>query len=678
MYPTTTLQPGQSGNEVKKLQEFLLSQEMNIPAGPTGYFGDETKAALTQWQKQTGVQAGSDFGYWGPKSRVVAKRIMNPDDDTPDEVPDEVPNAFEDYNKAGDTPTSSYGQNGSRNEKKEEEQLRKVKIVGAAAEQERLISPEFLKEIFADSSIIGFYINALAYGGYSPGDILNDMSRRELISQGKTPEATSLKLIDPETIKEEYQKTTEGKKSYSLSSSLIPTFSFAGFANSKFDYEKSLDYQPTEAFDKARGFLEDRNSQEYKDAIENVKTGFFDTANTRLQANTEQEKAIADYNYNQFKKQIEEQYGIALSDDATKAWAQILELENTTSNRGISGSGMEAEGIDKVLQAARKEDQRLRQSRLSQEEAKKAAYYTSSASEEEIAGLTPKEREDWGLAPSADILAQSSIETLRAQNPDLSDEEIQSLRDSVVDKNGNYRSKIFANKFEKLAENKRNKRIAAEELILEEAKRKDKIAGRQYDNTETPYSGITEEDEKYFEEIKKKDGDKQTPVDESEIPVDDPSDIPPGTPPKIPAKSNQNRLSPSNISATLAQTRAMLAQTKKQGSKPFAGSSYDKNYYKKETPVTKNLTQIKTPISPTYSTTYLQPGSTGSEVKKLQDYLVSNKYMTQGQVNTGYGIYGNKTRAAVTALQKKLKVDNSTGAGYYGPKTITALKSGKY
>ncbi len=78
-----------------------------------------------------------------------------------------------------------------------------------------------------------------------------------------------------------------------------------------------------------------------------------------------------------------------------------------------------------------------------------------------------------------------------------------------------------------------------------------------------------------------------------------------------------------------------------------------------------------------YPTTYLQPGSSNkSGVKKLQDYLVKQGYMTRAQVNTGYGIYGPQTRRAVSSLQKKYGVDTSGGgAGYFGPKTIKALGS---
>lgn len=64
-------------------------------------------------------------------------------------------------------------------------------------------------------------------------------------------------------------------------------------------------------------------------------------------------------------------------------------------------------------------------------------------------------------------------------------------------------------------------------------------------------------------------------------------------------------------------------------------------------------------------------------MEQLQDWLVANGYMTQTQVNTGYGTYGPQTTAAVKSLQQKLGVNNSSGPGDYGPLTIAAVqKSG--
>jgi len=73
----------------------------------------------------------------------------------------------------------------------------------------------------------------------------------------------------------------------------------------------------------------------------------------------------------------------------------------------------------------------------------------------------------------------------------------------------------------------------------------------------------------------------------------------------------------------------------------------------------------------------LYPGSTDTaNVKKLQDYLVGLGLMTQAEVDTGYGVYGPKTTAAVSKLQQKLGVDTSAGGiGNYGPKTSAAALS---
>jgi len=88
------------------------------------------------------------------------------------------------------------------------------------------------------------------------------------------------------------------------------------------------------------------------------------------------------------------------------------------------------------------------------------------------------------------------------------------------------------------------------------------------------------------------------------------------------------------------------------------------------------LTNLKsTGYNTSYPTTILQPGMTGNAVKQLQDYLVNSGYMTRDQVNTGYGIYGPRTTAAVLALQKNLGVDYSSGPGYYGPRTLAALQA---
>lgn len=63
----------------------------------------------------------------------------------------------------------------------------------------------------------------------------------------------------------------------------------------------------------------------------------------------------------------------------------------------------------------------------------------------------------------------------------------------------------------------------------------------------------------------------------------------------------------------------------------------------------------------------LEPGSSGEDVKQLQNWLVLQGYMSQADMNTGPGTYGNKTKAAVTAWQSANGIDVKGNPGYFGP-----------
>lgn len=59
---------GSSGSDVTRLQEFLLTSGYAIPAGLTGYFGEQTRAALIQYQLAYGIAPA--VGYFGPITRA--------------------------------------------------------------------------------------------------------------------------------------------------------------------------------------------------------------------------------------------------------------------------------------------------------------------------------------------------------------------------------------------------------------------------------------------------------------------------------------------------------------------------------------------------------------------------------------------------------------------------------
>ncbi|MHB1163492.1 MAG: TIGR03790 family protein [Minisyncoccota bacterium] len=69
---TRNLTMKSSGSEVSCLQSALLAKGYKIPAGPTGYFGGETRAAVRAWQKAVGIQPAQ--GYFGSISRKAIVR----------------------------------------------------------------------------------------------------------------------------------------------------------------------------------------------------------------------------------------------------------------------------------------------------------------------------------------------------------------------------------------------------------------------------------------------------------------------------------------------------------------------------------------------------------------------------------------------------------------------------
>lgn len=79
--------------------------------------------------------------------------------------------------------------------------------------------------------------------------------------------------------------------------------------------------------------------------------------------------------------------------------------------------------------------------------------------------------------------------------------------------------------------------------------------------------------------------------------------------------------------------------------------------------------------APTLPQMNLKPGDQGEDVQQLQEYLVSQGFMTQAEMDTGPGIYGPRTKAAVEKMQDSLGVDKSSGPGFFGPKTRAAMQS---
>lgn len=66
---TRNLTVGSKGDDVTCLQNALIAAGYSVPAGATGYFGSQTVAAVSAWQKAAGVSPAA--GYFGAISRAA-------------------------------------------------------------------------------------------------------------------------------------------------------------------------------------------------------------------------------------------------------------------------------------------------------------------------------------------------------------------------------------------------------------------------------------------------------------------------------------------------------------------------------------------------------------------------------------------------------------------------------
>lgn len=371
------------------------------------------------------------------------------------------------------------------------------------ASEDSGISADALNKIKKDKNSIAKYINALAYGGYTLSDVYRDIARQDLISQGKA-EYSSVNPISTDQVRTAYQGTAAGKAAYN-DPLLNPPARLAGIDATTMNLP--LYNIPDEAF-KTLIPLMDYNSAEFRTAMSEIESAYHDVLLQQLEAQTEQEKAIADYNYERFKEDISKKYGIMLSNNAIDAWDQIVGLRSQYNERGISGSGMQQEGIDSYLAKVRRTDQQARDERLTEEEAQKANYYLQYAGKDEIKALVdsdPELAKKWGLVPSDDVKNALSFSTMRAKYPpEVTDQEIMDYISTVLDENGNYRSALYQKYATGALNIKQDKETYQQSQVLQKSLNAEEKAYADYTTPDSPflrYAGDTTDTTKNINDI---------------------------------------------------------------------------------------------------------------------------------------------------------------------------------
>ena len=228
-------------------------------------------------------------------------------------------------------------------------------------------------------------------------------------------------------------------------------------------------YVPGGSGDSGMPVVPTPGTPEWDAAVRSVESATFDVANLIANATTDQEHAVAASQWQSVQKQAQDQLGLQLSNNALQAWNQVQQYKTDAGNRGISGSGIEAQEMDDYLRTVRAQDQGTRTMAADSKEARDAQYYTSSASPAEIQALiksNPEKAKQYGLIAS-DIQKQSlSPEGLKARFPKLSDEDAQVMSRQVLDPSGNFQSTLYRNNASTQGTNIQNQTKAAGDAVL--------------------------------------------------------------------------------------------------------------------------------------------------------------------------------------------------------------------
>ncbi len=311
-----------------------------------------------------------------------------------------------------------------------------------------------IEDIKKDKNKLAFYMNAVAYGNYGVDSLYKDILKNQKIVEGSTGLGDTM-IINPYKTFDDYKITQDYTKAQTVSSLDMPS----AITTNGIDWTLPLSSLPDEAWDIITPPL-DINSPEFKAEMDKVKSAYYDVLMANMEATTVQEKAVADNQWEQLKDFTEKKYGLKLSENAVDAWSQIQTIGQSASQRGLSGSGILEEALQKQLQSTRRANDLLRESKVTEEEVNEINNLLKSGTDEQIDAYVKsvegrpvtddfsqedKDRVLGMFKVSEEYKQLVSFEALKAANPELPDWQIKMMSESLSSPTGNRRSELYQN-----------------------------------------------------------------------------------------------------------------------------------------------------------------------------------------------------------------------------------------
>ncbi len=323
--------------------------------------------------------------------------------------------------------------------------LNTVGLILTTAKNKGFITQATFDKYASDHSLMANYANATLYGGYDISTILQDIKAKELADSGNTA-YQNFQAFSSTVPANQWYNTPEGQKVQGDSQLIIPP----SIGISADILNNSITKIPDAAFQTLTPIL-DWNSPEMKAEADKIKASYYDIKMEQADAQTEQDKALADNKWNNFKTRLEKQYGLKLSNNANTAWDQLSTLTTNYSSRGIANSGIMQEAEDRRLREVRSANAAERTDMANTKADEQRDYLLTSGSSKDIQNFinsSPENKalaQSWGLIPSDSLKTWLDPANLKQLYPDLSDADIQAVRSTFVDENGNNLSTLYRN-----------------------------------------------------------------------------------------------------------------------------------------------------------------------------------------------------------------------------------------
>jgi len=314
------------------------------------------------------------------------------------------------------------------------------------------LSKEQIDKIQTDVPYVAGLIGSLAYGDYSFADVWKEMKRKVAADSGDAT-AQNAKIIDASSKKGVYSATQASKTANALYT--LPDT----IANMDTEMLSQPLVQLGDDFYKTlySGENYDPTNPSFVAKAQQVKESGHDIVLEMLQADTVAAKAAADQAFEKWRTDAEKTLGISLQKDALAAWNQIGSIIDKNQEAGLSGSGIEAEQIDKSLRDTRQIDQWNREATQTATDNKEEERMKASGSPAEIKKMNDEDAAKglprsewrsvkWGLAPAEAMTPAKFLADFRAKYPDNKRSDAQILGQEYAqyyDENGNKRSTLY-------------------------------------------------------------------------------------------------------------------------------------------------------------------------------------------------------------------------------------------